>query len=69
MGLTGLENWLTGYYKIWLYVLKVSKFHKQIFLFSFAPQNEQNYFSFLPLGSKMSQIKNKGRMFNKTPPT
>ena len=28
--------------------LKVSKFRKQIFLFSFEPKNERNYFWFLP---------------------
>ena len=33
-------------------LLKVSKFHKQIFLFSFPPKNEQKYFlnSVLALG-------------------
>jgi hypothetical protein len=34
-------------------LLKVSKFQKQIFLFSFPPQNEQNYF----LIDKMGRIK------------
>ena len=36
---------------------KVSKFQKQIFLFSFEPKNEQNYFMNSALASKMSQIK------------
>ena len=35
--------------------LKVSKFQKQIFLFSFEPKTEQNYF--LIFGSKMGQVK------------
>ena len=37
--------------------IKVSKFQKQIFLFSFEPKNEQNYFLNSSLASKMSQIK------------
>ena len=37
--------------------LKVSKFQKQIFLFSFEPKNKQNYFLNSALASKMSQIK------------
>ena len=37
--------------------LKVSKFQKQIFLFSFEPKNDQNYFLNSALASKMSQIK------------
>ena len=36
---------------------KVSKVQKQIFLFSFEPKNEQNYFLNSALASKMSQIK------------
>ena len=40
-----------------LYILKVSKFQKQIFLFSFEPKNERNYFLNSALASKMSQIK------------
>ena len=38
-------------------ILKVSKFQKQIFLFSIEPKNEQNYFLNSALASKMSQIK------------
>ena len=38
-------------------VLKVSKFQKQIFMFSFEPKNEQNYFVNSALASKMDQIK------------
>ena len=37
--------------------LKVSKFQKQIFLFSFEPKNERNYFLNSALASKRSQIK------------
>ena len=37
--------------------LKVCKFQKQIFLFSFEPKKEWNYFSNSALASKMSQIK------------
>ena len=37
--------------------LKVSKFQKQIFLCSFEPKTEQNYFLNSALASKMSQIK------------
>jgi hypothetical protein len=37
--------------------LMVSKFQKQIFLFSFEPKFKQNYFLISPLGSKMGQIK------------
>ena len=37
--------------------LKVSKFQKQIFLFSFEPKNEWIYFWNSTLASKMSQIK------------
>ena len=36
--------------------LKVSKFQKEIFLFSFEPNNERNYFLSSDLASKMSQI-------------
>ena len=38
-------------------LLKVSKFHKQIFLYLIEPKNEQNYFLNSALASKMSQIK------------
>ena len=38
-------------------LLKVSKFQKQIFLFSFEPKNKRNYFLNSALASKMSQIK------------
>ena len=37
--------------------LKVSKFQKQIFLFSFEPKNERNCFLNSVLASKMSQSK------------
>ena len=37
--------------------LKVSKFQKQIFLFSFEPKKERKYFVNSALASKMSQIK------------
>ena len=37
--------------------LKVSKFQKQIVLFSFEQKNERNYFLNSALASKMSQIK------------
>ena len=37
--------------------LKVSKFQKQIFLFSFEQKEEWNYFLNSALASKMSQIK------------
>ena len=36
---------------------KVSKFQKQIFLFSFEPKNERNILLNSTLASKMSQIK------------
>ena len=38
-------------------LLKVSKFQKQLFLFSFEPKNEPNYFLNSALASKMSLIK------------
>ena len=38
-------------------LIKVSKFQKQIFLFSFEPKIERNYFLNAALASKMSQIK------------
>ena len=38
-------------------VIKVLKFQKQIFLFSFEPKNEQNYFVNSALASIMSQTK------------
>jgi hypothetical protein len=37
--------------------LKVSKFQKQILLFSFEPKNEQNYFLIFALASKTDHIK------------
>ena len=37
--------------------VKVSKFQKQIFLFSFKPKNKQNSFFNSALASKMSLIK------------
>ena len=37
--------------------LKVSKFQKQIFLFSFKAKNERNYFLNSVLASKLSEIK------------
>ena len=40
-----------------VYLLKVSKFQKQIFLFSLEPKNEWNYVFNSALASKMSQIK------------
>ena len=43
--------------------LKVSKFQKQIFLFSFEPKNEQNCFLNSALASKMSQIKKNGGIY------
>ena len=38
-------------------MLKVSKFQKQIFLFSFEPKNQRNYFLHSALASKKSRIK------------
>ena len=38
-------------------LLKVSKFQKQIIMFSFEPKNERNYFVNSALASKMGQIK------------
>ena len=35
-----------------VFVVKVSKFQKQIFLFSFKPKDEQNYFFIFALASK-----------------
>ena len=44
-------------------ILKVSKFQKQIFLFSFEPKNEQNYFLISALASKNgSNKKNEGTL-------
>ena len=43
--------------------LKVSKFQKQISLFSFEPKNEQTYFLNSALASRMSQIKKNWRRF------
>ena len=43
--------------------LRVSKFHKQIFLFSFEPKNERNYFLISALASKNgSNQKNEGTL-------
>ena len=39
---------------IWTARIKVSKFRKQIFLFSFEPKNERNYFLISALASKKS---------------
>jgi hypothetical protein len=41
--------------------LKVSKFQKKIFLFSFEPKNKRNYFLISALAYKMSQIKTNER--------
>ena len=38
-------------------ILKVSRFQKPIFLFSFEPKNDQIFFLNFALASKMSQIK------------
>ena len=43
--------------RFYIVILKVSKFQKQIFLFSFEPKNERNYFLNSALTSKVSQIK------------
>jgi len=43
--------------------LKVSKFQKKIFLFSFEPKNKRNYFLNSALASKMSQIKQERKGF------
>ena len=42
--------------------LKVSKFQKQIFLFSREAKNERNYVLNSALASKMGQIKNEGTL-------
>ena len=49
----------------WIYRLRprVSKFHKQIFLFSFEPKNEQNHFLISALASKNGLIQKKWRLF------
>jgi hypothetical protein len=44
------------------FVLKVSKFQKQIFLFSLEPKNERSFFLNSALASKMSQSKNEGTL-------
>ena len=44
--------------------LKVSKFQKQFFLFSFEPKTKQNYFLNSALASKMSQIKKMKALYN-----
>ena len=46
-----------------LVLLKVSKFEKQIFLFSFEPKNEQNYFLIYALVSKNGSNQKKWRLF------
>ena len=51
------------FYYLKLKILKVSKFQKQIFLFSFEAKNEWNSFLNSALASKMSQIKNKSTLF------
>ena len=43
-------------------MLKVSEFKKQIFLSSFEPKDEQNYFLNSALASKATQIKNEGTL-------
>ena len=42
-------------------MLKVSKFQKQFFMFSFEPKNERNYFLNSTLASKMGQIKKRSQ--------
>ena len=42
---------------MYYYYLQVSKFQKQILLFSFEPKNEQNYFLIFALASKTGHIK------------
>ena len=44
--------------------LKVSKFQKQILLFSFEPKNEQNYIVNSAVASKMNQIKKMKALYN-----
>ena len=44
-------------------MLKVSKFRKQIFLFSFEPKNERNYYLISALDCKMGQIKKMNVLF------
>ena len=39
-----------------LHFLKVSKFQKQIFMFSFKPKNERNYFLISALASKVKAL-------------
>ena len=49
-------------------LLKVSKFQKQIFLFSFEPKNEQyNFFDFCPKDLKYVKSKKKGTYYVKFP--
>ena len=52
-----LAHWSQKRRRHKIVTLKVSKFPKQIFLFSFEPKNKQNYFLNSALASKMSQIK------------
>ena len=42
----------------------VSKFQKQIFMFSFEPKNERNYFVNSALASKTGQIKKMKALIN-----
>ena len=44
-------------------IIKVSKFQKQIFLFSFEPKNEQNYFLISALASKNGLNQKNERLF------
>ena len=46
-----------------LFFLKVSKFQNQIFLFSFAPINERNYFLIPALVSKLGRIEKMKTLF------
>ena len=50
-------GWEENIYRQHILACTFSKFWKQIFLFSFEPKNEQNYFLNSVLASKMSQIK------------
>ena len=44
-------------------MLKVSKFRKQIFLFSFEPKKERNYYLISALDCKMGQIKKMNSLY------
>ena len=52
-----MTKWLPEYFNTQLFRLKVSKFQKQILLFSFEPKNKWNNVLNFALASKMSQIK------------